>query len=490
MSQLYYNSLCKTRNALRTGKLTVRQAVLSCFQRIEETDPILRAFISTQKEESLVQARTMDSKGPDPEKPLWGVPVAVKDILCTKGVTTTCGSKILENFVPCYSATAVEKLQHAGAVIIGKTNMDEFAMGSSTESSAYGITANPWDRTKTPGGSSGGSAAAVAGGQCFGALGTDTGGSVRQPASFCGIVGIKPTYGRVSRYGCVAYASSLDQIGSMGRGVEDAALLLQCIAGHDPKDSTSADIPVPDYLAALTAYKDLKGLRLGMPGEYWEKDGLHPEVAEACAQAIRAAQDLGAVVVPVSLPHTAFAVAAYYIIAMAEASSNLARYDGVRYGLRDKESKNLLDMYLASRSKGFGLEVKRRIMLGTYVLSAGYYDAYYRKAAQVRRLIRQDFTTAFKDCDVIVSPASPVTAWGLGEKNNNPLQMYLMDIFTISVNLAGIPGLSLPVGLGTKSKMPVGLQLLAPAFEEERLFSTAKVLEEVLPKLPHPHALV
>ena len=489
MPELYDKTLLEMRDALASGSVTAEDAVAACLKRIEATEPALHALMAVRGEEALAEARALDAAGPNPDKPLWGVPVTVKDVLCTKGTATTCGSKILEGFTPFYDATAVARLRDAGAVIVAKTNMDEFAMGSSTENSAYKTTANPWDVSKVPGGSSGGSAASVAARQSFGSLGTDTGGSIRQPASFCGCVGLKPTYGRVSRFGSVAYGSSLDQIGPMARTVADTAALLSAIAGYDERDSTSVDEPVPDYMASVAAPdKGLEGLRIGLPAQYWG-EGPAPEVETACRTAVDKAAELGATIVPVDLPHTEFAVAAYYIIAMAEASSNLARFDGVRYGHRDKEAKELAEMYTASRSQGFGEEVQRRIMLGTYVLSAGYYDAYYRKAAQVRRLIRQDFTKAFESCDVIAGPASPVTAWGLNEKTGDPLQMYLMDIFTISLNLAGLPGMSLPVGLGADTGMPVGLQLLGPAFGEPRLLETAAALEHVLEPLPEPKGL-
>ncbi|MBU1001433.1 MAG: Asp-tRNA(Asn)/Glu-tRNA(Gln) amidotransferase subunit GatA [Proteobacteria bacterium] len=488
MPDLIHKSLLELRDALAVGEVSAEDAVSACLTHIAATEPQLNALISVQGEQALAQARAMDAQGPDASQPLWGVPLTVKDILCTKGVTTTCASKILEDFVPFYDATAVQGLKKAGAIIIAKANMDEFAMGSSTENSAFKTTANPWDLSKVPGGSSGGSAASVAARQCFGTLGTDTGGSIRQPASFCGCVGLKPTYGRVSRYGCVAYASSLDQISPLGRSVRDVAALLQAIAGFDPKDSTSVDRPVPDYAAAIEAKSDLTGLRIGLPEEYWG-EGLDTEVASACRLAVDKAAGLGATIVPVTLPNTKYAIATYYIVAMAEASSNLARFDGVRYGLRDKDADELIEMYTSSRSKGFGDEVQRRIMLGTYVLSAGYYDAYYRKAAQVRRLVRQDFLDAFAKCDVIAGPASPITAWGIGEISNDPLKMYLLDIFTISLNLAGLPGMSLPVGLGADSGMPVGLQLLGPAFAEAELLATAGVLEAACPPLPEPTGL-
>jgi len=479
-------SLTAVRDLLRSGEITATAAVTACLARIEATEPKLHAVLHLAAETALAEAARLDAAGPDPDKRLWGVPVLVKDAICTKGLPTTCGSKILENFVPFYDATAVAGLKAAGAVILGKANMDEFAMGSSTENSAYQTTANPWDVAKVPGGSSGGSAAAVSSGQCFGALGTDTGGSIRQPASFCGIVGIKPTYGRVSRYGLVAYGSSLDQIGPMTRSVEDCAAMLTAIAGHDAKDSTSAPRDVPDFEADLAAWAkkgDLAGVRLGLPDEYWGQ-GVDAEVLDCCRAAVDAARGLGAEVVRVSLPHTPYAVATYYIVAMAEASSNLARFDGVRYGYRDATATDLAGLYELSRAKGFGPEVQRRIVIGTYVLSAGYYDAYYRKAAQVRRLIRQDFLDAFASCDVIVGPTSPFTAFGIAEKTEDPLQMYLSDIFTISLNLAGLPGMSIPVGLGAASGMPVGLQLFGPAFDETRLLCTAKaVMDAVRPPM-------
>jgi aspartyl-tRNA(Asn)/glutamyl-tRNA(Gln) amidotransferase subunit A len=488
MSDLTSLTLSQLRDELAAGRATCAAAVDACLARIAATEPKLSALLAVPAEEARAQAAALDTAGPDPAKPLWGVPLAIKDVICTKGLRTTCGSRILENFVPPYDAFVIRKLREAGAVIVAKANMDEFAMGSSTENSSFGPTRNPWDTERVPGGSSGGSAAAVAARQAFGALGTDTGGSIRQPASFCGCVGLKPTYGRVSRFGCVAYGSSLDQIGPLARTVGDCAAILQAIAGHDPADSTSVDAPVPDYAAAIAARQDLKGLRIGLPAEYWGA-GLDPEVEAACRGAIAAAEKLGATPVPVALPHTKFAVATYYIVAMAEASSNLARFDGVRYGRRDTEAQELIEMYVKSRSQGFGDEVQRRIMLGTYVLSAGYYDAYYRKAAQVRRLIRSDFLKAFESCDVIAGPASPVPAWKLGSLSADPLQMYLMDIFTISLNLAGLPGLCLPAGLGQDSGLPIGLQLFGPAFGEDLLLSVAAQLEAALPELGEPRGL-
>jgi aspartyl-tRNA(Asn)/glutamyl-tRNA(Gln) amidotransferase subunit A len=488
MSAIHQLSLTQVRDLLSRGEITAGETVGACLGQIEATEPSIAALLSVQAEQARTLAAALDAAGPDPEKPLWGVPIVVKDAICAKGAPTTCASRMLERFVPFYDAFAVARLREAGAIILAKSNLDEFAMGSSTENSAFGPTANPWDLSRVPGGSSGGSAASVAARQCFGALGTDTGGSIRQPASFCGVVGLKPTYGRVSRFGLVAYGSSLDQIGPMARTPLDCAALLSVIAGHDPADSTSAPRPVPDYEAAAAARTDLRGLRLGLPSQFWG-EGVDAEVREACRAAVDAAASLGAEVVEVSLPHTPYAVATYYIVAMAEASSNLARFDGVRYGYRDPSAGELIELYEKSRSAGFGDEVKRRIVLGTYVLSAGYYDAYYRKAAQVRELLRRDFLAAFARCDVLCGPAAPFTAFGLGEKKDDPLQMYLSDIFTISLNLAGLPGLSLPVGLGRDSFLPVGLQLFGPAFGEDVILGTAQALSQALAPLPLPRGL-
>ncbi len=485
MSDLTKLTLTEVRAKLADKTVSAQEVTQAALDRIQATEPTVQALLSVQGEEALAQAKALDAAGPDPARPLWGVPLAIKDVLATKGVPTTCGSKILEGFKPVYDATSVARLKEAGAILIGKANMDEFAMGSTTENSAYYATRNPWDTSRVPGGSSGGSGATVAAGQCYGALGTDTGGSIRLPASFCGIVGIKPTYGRVSRFGMVAYGSSLDQIGPMTRTVEDTARILNVIAGHDERDSTSVDTPVPDYVAALAERQDLKGLTIGLPEEYWNK-GLSSEVAEACTTAIRTAEDMGAKTVPLRLKLSEYAIATYYIIAVAEASSNLARFDGVRYGHRDKSAENLIDMYVKSRTQGFGEEVQRRIILGTYVLSSGYYDAYYRKAAQVRRLIRQDFEAALGQCDLIAGPVCPTTAFRVGEMTDDPLQMYLMDIFTISTNLAGLPGMSLPVGLGRDTGMPVGLQLTGRAFDEARMLQVAGLLEKAVPPTGQP----
>ena len=485
MPELSTLSLSEIRAKLADKTVIAAEVTESALARIDATEPKVKALLSLQAEEARALAKSLDAAGPDPAKPLWGVPLVIKDVLAVKGAPTTCGSKILENFRPVYDATAVARLKDAGAVLLGKANMDEFAMGSTTENSAYFATRNPWDLERVPGGSSGGSGATVAACQAYGALGTDTGGSVRLPASFCGIVGLKPTYGRVSRFGMVAYGSSLDQIGPMTRTVEDAARILAVIAGHDGKDSTSVVAPVPDYVGALAERTDLRGLTIGLPAEYWG-EGLSPEVAGTCAAAVKQAEALGAKTVPVNLKLSQYAIATYYIIATAEASSNLARFDGVRYGHRDKDAESLIDMYVKSRTTGFGDEVQLRIILGTYVLSSGYYDAYYRKAAQVRRLLRQDFEAALADCDVLMGAVCPTTAFKVGEMTSDPLQMYLMDIFTISTNLAGLPGMSLPVGLGHESGMPVGLQITGRAFDEATMLQLARVLEQNVPATGTP----
>ncbi|CCH50469.1 Asp-tRNA(Asn)/Glu-tRNA(Gln) amidotransferase subunit GatA [Pseudodesulfovibrio piezophilus] len=483
MSDICKKTLSEVAAMLQTGEVKAVDAVTACLDRIKATEPQVKALITVLGEEALKQAEAMDEAGPRADKPLWGVPLVLKDLLAAKGTRTTCASKILDDFVPFYDATAVSKLRDAGAIIIGKANMDEFAMGSSTENSAYFQTRNPWDTDRVPGGSSGGSAATVAAGQCFAALGTDTGGSIRTPASFCGIVGLKPTYGRISRFGLIAYGSSLDQIGPMTRSVEDAARVLQVMAGHDPKDSTSVEIEVPDYLAAL-GRENLEGVTIGLPKEYWG-EGLDEEVEVSLKAAVAKMEALGAKTVPVSLGLTDYAIATYYIIAMAEASSNLSRFDGVRFGHRNTEAEELIDMYTSSRTEGFGDEVQRRIIMGTYVLSSGYYDAYYNKAAKVRRLLREDFEKAFEQCDLIAGPVLPTTAFKVGDKVD-PLQMYLIDIFTISANLAGLPGMSLPVGLGKTSAMPVGLQLMGPAFSEAEMLSVAECLERNIEPMGMP----
>jgi aspartyl-tRNA(Asn)/glutamyl-tRNA(Gln) amidotransferase subunit A len=462
----------------RSGEATPSQAVRGYLDRIASLDPQVKAYLTLIPEAALTQAAEADARfrSKAPLGPLDGIPLAVKDVFCTRGVETTCGSKILKGFVPPYDATVIAKLRSAGGVILGKLNMDEFAMGSSTENSGFFTTRNPWDLSRVPGGSSGGSAAAVAADLAAATLGTDTGGSIRQPAAFCGTIGFKPTYGRVSRYGLIAFASSLDQVGPFTKDVADAALLLQTIAGHDPMDSTSATIPVPNYTDALRL--DVKGLRVGIPTEYFI-DGLDPEVEAAVRAAIETLEDLGAKTESVSLPHTEYGLAAYYVIAPAEASSNLARYDGVKYGLRVPGARDLIDMYSRTRGAGFGAEVKRRVMLGTYALSAGYYDAYYGKAQRVRTLVLRDFQRAFERVDVIVAPTTPGVAFKMGERED-PLQMYLNDVFTIPVNLAGLPGLSMPAGF-TQTGLPIGLQIIGKAFDEATLLRVAKAYEATTP---------
>ena len=479
-------SLAQVAAALQERRLSAVEVTRACLARIEATEPVIGALLHVDGEGALAHAAELDAKGPRPDRPLWGVPVTVKDALSTKGLPTTAASRILENFVPFYDAFVVSRLRAAGAVLLGKANMDEFAMGSSTENSAFKATRNPWNVDRVPGGSSGGSAASVAARQCFASLGSDTGGSIRQPAAFCGCVGLKPTYGRVSRYGLFAFASSLDQVGPLTRTVDDCARVLTVISGHDPRDTTSEPRPDEDFaLAVRNAGTSLTGVRLGVPREFFGQ-GLAGEVRAACEAALERAKDLGAELVDVKLPATDIASATYYIIAMAEASSNLARYDGVRYGRRAPDVRTLDELYVESRSQGFGEEVKRRIMLGSYVLSSGYYDAYFRKAAQTRRLIRDAWCAALEGCDAICTPVAPVTAWPLGSHATDPLQAYLMDAYTIPVNLAGLPGLSLPVGLGNESGMPVGLQLIGKAFDEATLLAVGHVLETGLPAIGAP----
>jgi len=462
------------KDKLRSGKTTSAEITASVFKRIDAVESEIRAYITLMKESAIREAAHADAAIRRGEmNALTGIPIALKDIFCTKGVRTTCGSGILHNFIPPYDGTVVEKLRAAGAVITGKTNMDEFAMGSSTETSFFGVTRNPWDLARIPGGSSGGSAAAVAADECIASLGSDTGGSIRQPAALCGVVGLKPTYGRVSRYGLIAFASSLDQIGPFTKDVEDCAILMNVIAGYDPRESTSVPEDVPDYCTFLG--RGIEGWRVGIPKEYFI-DGIDPEVAAAISEAIRCVERAGATCMEVSLPHTDYCVAIYYVVAPAEASSNLARYDGVKYGFRSEDNRDLIDMYRRTRSAGFGEEVKRRIMIGTYALSSGYYDAYYRKASQVRALIKRDFELAFADCDCILTPTAPTPAFKIGEKTDDPMQMYLSDIFTISANLAGIPGISVPCGY-TKSGLPIGVQFLAGHFQEGRLIQIASAYE-------------
>ncbi len=463
---------------LAKRETSAREATQACLDQIKRVDGRLHAFLSYDAADALAQADAADKAiaggTSHSQRPLLGVPIGIKDVLAVKGQPLNCGSKILGKFISPYDATAIEKLRAAGAIIFGRLNMDEFAMGSSTETSAFGVTRNPWDATRIPGGSSGGSAAAVAADECVATLGTDTGGSIRQPAALCGCVGLKPTYGRVSRYGLVAFASSLDQIGPFTKDVRDSATLLEVLSGLDPRDSTSVPQPVPHYAAGLTG--DIKGLKLGLPKEYMI-GGLDPEVNQAVRAAVKQLEQLGAEIVEISLPHTDYAVATYYIVATAEASANLARFDGIRYGLR-VEGADPISLYGNTRGAGFGPEVKRRIILGTYVLSSGYYDAYYLRAQKVRTLIRQDFLKAFEKVDAIVTPTSPTAAFKIGEKSDDPLQMYLSDIFTISCNLAGICGLSLPCGFTANPKLPIGLQLLGKPFGEETIFKIAHAYEQ------------
>lgn len=474
--EFYDRTIHDLHDMLTKGDTSAEAITESVFARIKAVDGKVKAYITVTEELAHAQAREADKriKAGDTSSPLLGIPIAVKDNMCTDGIKTTCASKILGNFVPPYDATVVKNLNKAGYILCGKPNMDEFAMGSSTENSGFFVTKNPWDLERIPGGSSGGSAAAVAAGECIGSLGSDTGGSIRQPAACCGVVGLKPTYGRVSRYGLVAFASSLDQIGPITKDVTDSALLMNVLAGHDPADSTSANIPVPDFTKALK--KDVKGLKIGMPKEYFI-EGMDPEVEKAVKDAVKTLEGLGAKIMQISLPHSDYAIATYYILATSEASSNLARYDGVKYGFRARSPKDLLDMYMATRDQGFGPEVKRRIMLGTYALSAGYYDAYYKKGQQARTLIKRDFEEAFKLVDIIATPTAPTAAFKIGEKTTDPLQMYLSDIFTISVNLAGIPGLSMPCGF-TRNNLPIGLQLLGKHFDEETVLHTAFAYEQ------------
>jgi aspartyl-tRNA(Asn)/glutamyl-tRNA(Gln) amidotransferase subunit A len=463
---------------LAKHEVSAREAVQSCLDQIARVDGKIHAFISYNADDALAQADAVDKEisagTSDAQKPLLGIPIGIKDVLAVKNQPLNCGSKILGKFISPYDATVIEKLKSAGAIVFGRLNMDEFAMGSSTENSAFGATRNPWDTTRIPGGSSGGSAAAVAADEAIATLGSDTGGSIRQPAALCGVVGLKPTYGRVSRYGLVAFASSLDQIGPFTKNVRDAATMLGVIDGHDPRDSTSVPQPVPNYVANLAG--DIKGLKLGLPKEYMI-GGLDAEVKGAVDTAVKQLQSLGAEIVEISLPHTDYAVATYYIIATAEASANLARFDGIRYGAR-VDGADPTELYCKTRGAGFGAEVKRRIILGTYVLSSGYYDAYYLRAQKVRTLIRNDFLKAFEKVDAIVTPTSPTAAFKIGEKSDDPLQMYLSDIFTISCNLAGICGISIPCGFTNKPKLPIGLQLLGKPFGEETLFKIAHAYEQ------------
>jgi aspartyl-tRNA(Asn)/glutamyl-tRNA(Gln) amidotransferase subunit A len=470
-------SAIQLRDRIAAGQISSVEATTAIFDNIEERGPAIGAYISTYRDMALEKAAEVDKRIAAGQKvgQLAGVPVAIKDNMCTTFGATTCASKILENFHAPYNATVVEKLLSADAVIVGKTNMDEFAMGSSTENSGLKQTVNPWDHSRVPGGSSGGSVAAVAGGLCFAALGSDTGGSIRQPAGFCGVVGLKPTYGRVSRFGLVAYGSSLDQIGPITNNLTDAAMIMNVIAGHDPADSTSVDetiAPVCDYLDKLD--EPIEKLKIAVVPEF--NAGADQQVQKALADAIDIYKELGAEVIEITMPHLDYAIAAYYVIATAEASSNLARYDGVHYGHRSEKATDYVEVYSKSRAEAFGKEVKRRIMLGTYTLSSGYYDAYYLKALKVRNLIRADFTNAFEKCDCIMMPVSPTTAFKIGEKVNDPLTMYLSDIYTIAANLAGVPGISIPCGFD-ENNLPVGLQIMSPAFTEDKLLRISRMYE-------------
>jgi aspartyl-tRNA(Asn)/glutamyl-tRNA(Gln) amidotransferase subunit A len=472
-SELFRLTIAEARDRLVRREISAVDLTRSCLDRIADLEGRLNAFITVCPREAMDQAAAADVRLARGDAPaLCGIPLAIKDIYLTRGIRTTCASKILGNFVAPYDATVIAKLREAGAIFLGKANMDEFAMGSSTENSAFGPTRNPYDLRRVAGGSSGGSAAAVAADECLASLGTDTGGSIREPASFCGVVGIKPTYSRVSRFGVIAFASSLDQVGPFTKTVRDAAIMLRELAGGDPRDSTCSARPVPDYEAGLTG--EIKGLRIGVPREYFV-EGMNREVEEAVRGALKHFASLGAKPVEISLPHTEYAIATYYILATAEASANLARYDGIRYGLR-VEADNNIELYNRTRARGFGAEVKRRIMLGTFALSSGYYDAYYLKAQKVRTLTRRDFEQAFANCDIIATPVAPTTAFNLGEKMADPLQMYLSDIFTISVNLAGLPGLSIPCGYDSAG-MPIGLQLIGAPFGEETMLRAADAYE-------------
>ncbi|SNR62827.1 Asp-tRNA(Asn)/Glu-tRNA(Gln) amidotransferase subunit GatA [Desulfurobacterium atlanticum] len=478
--ELINKSLKELSSLIAKKEIKPSEITEELFSRIEETESKLNAYITVEKEKSIEAAKLKDrelEKLSETEIPdLFGIPLSIKDNILVEGQKMTCASKMLKDFIAPYDATVIKKLREKGAIFIGKNNLDEFAMGSSTETSFFGVTRNPWDLERVPGGSSGGSAAAVAARSALASLGSDTGGSIRQPCSLCGVVGMKPTYGRVSRYGLTAFASSLDQIGPITKNIEDNAFLLNIISGLDSKDATSAKLPVPNYLEALD--NEIKGLKAGLPKEYFI-EGIDPEVKEKVMEAAKTLEKLGVEVEEISLPHTSYAVETYYIIAPAEASSNLGRFDGVRYTYRAKEYTDLIDMYCKTRAEGFGNEVKRRIMIGTYTLSAGYYDAYYLKAQKVRTLIYQDFQNAFEKVDFIVTPVSPTTAFKIGEKTDDPIKMYLSDIFTIAVNLAGLPGLSMPCGFDSKG-LPVGVQLIGKAFDEETLYSVGYKLEKEL----------
>jgi aspartyl-tRNA(Asn)/glutamyl-tRNA(Gln) amidotransferase subunit A len=476
--KLHQLTIAQASGLLKNNQISSVELTQAVLDRIEAVDGKVGAYLTVDADGAMAQAEAADRRlAKGDMAPLTGIPLGIKDLICTQGLRTTCASKILENFIPPYDATVISRLKDSGAVIVGKLNMDEFAMGSTTEHSGFQVTRNPWNLDRIPGGSSGGAAAAVAADMCLGALGSDTGGSIRQPASHCGVVGIKPTYGRVSRFGLVAFASSLDQIGPLGKTVTDCAIMLEAIAGHDPRDSTSVPEPVTAF--SDTGTDGLSNVVVGIPKEYNTAKGLDPQVGAAVQQAVKTIESLGATCIEVSLPHTDYAVAAYYVIAPSEASSNLARYDGVKYGFRDKAQADLHQMYRATRSRGFGPEVQRRIILGTYALSAGYYDAYYGKASQIRTLIKNDFKTAFASCDAIVSPVAPTPAYPIGATLDDPLTMYLSDIFTLSANLAGIPGISVPCGFSGDG-LPIGLQIMARHFNEPTLFNIARHVEQAV----------
>ena len=474
MSELWQLTLHEARAGLDAGSFSAVELTRACFERIAQVEDRVRAYVTLTEEDARQQAEAADkARKAGNAGPMTGIPLQVKDLICTRGIPTTCSSRMLENYVPVYDATVWEKLSEQGAVLLGKGNMDEFAMGSSCENSAFFPTHNPWDLSRVPGGSSGGAAASVAADEAIVALGSDTGGSIRQPASLCGVVGLKPTYGRVSRYGLIAFASSLDQIGPVGKDVTDCALTLNAIAGYDPRDSTSLNLPAADFTAGLTG--DIRGLRLGIPEEYFVA-GMEPGVRAAVEAAVRELESLGASVEPVSLPMTEYALACYYIIAPSECSANLARYDGVKFGYSYQDTPDMWQAMETTRQQGFGPEVKRRIMLGAYALSAGYYDAYYLKAQQVRTLIRQDFARVFERVDVLVTPTSPVVAFPMGEKTADPVQMYLIDVCTLPINIAGLPAISVPCGFS--DGLPVGMQLIGPQLSEERLLNTAYAYEQ------------
>ena len=473
--ELYKLTIHELKEKLKKREIGARELTLEFLKRIEHVEGDVHSFLTLTEDDAIRQAEEAEKRIINGDNlPLLGIPLAIKDLICIKGVRNTCGSKILSNYIPPYDSTVIKKLRESGAVFLGKLNMDEFAMGSSTETSHFGVTRNPWDLKTIPGGSSGGSAAAVAADECAGSLGSDTGGSIRQPAAMCGVVGLKPTYGRVSRFGLVAFASSLDQIGPITKDVTDTAILMNIISGRDPLDSTSADVLVPNFTKSLI--NNVKGLKIGIPKEYFV-EGMDGEVEKSVRGAVELFKKLGAEIKEISLPHADYAISTYYVIAPAEASSNLARYDGVKYGYRTNDTGNLLGMYKKTRQDGFGAEVKRRIMLGTYALSSGYYDAYYLKAQKVRTLIKRDFDEAFKICDVLLTPTAPTPAFKIGEKFDNPIQMYLSDIFTISINLAGVPAISIPCGFSNKG-LPIGLQLIGKHFNEETLIKAAYTFEQ------------